>query len=262
LIHEIGVELAAQIGSKKCPFSVYDGPERRPTTTFGRERIVIEHDPNGDSFPPRHRADTNPRTRLSRAVGVKVTIYAQAATQGSIYWEHKRRAEHVLDMVLCGLDIVVKKRANILTFKSGKFVDPPDLKPSETPGGAVYELYVSIDRGVADRNWDGSIGPQATISPQLIGGPSLTFAAAGHTITRSFGSWLTDQFAVGQSVIVSSTASNNGTIGPITALTDLVMTFGSGLVNEGPVTAMVTGTGAVIHNTIISNESGLAPEIS
>jgi hypothetical protein len=260
LLHEIGVELAARIGSKGCPFAVYDGPERRPTTTFGRERIVIEHDPNGDSFPPRHRADTNPRTRLTRVVGVKVTIYAQAATKGSIYWEHKRRAEHVLDMVLCGLDVVVKERANILTFRSGKFVDPPDLKPSETPGGAVYELYVTIDRGVADRNWDGTAGPTATVTPQLIGGPALVFTAASHTIARSFGSWLLDGFAVGQKVIVSGTASNNGTVGPITALTDSTMTFGSGLVNESQASAMVTGTGTVVHNTFQVNESGETTE--
>jgi hypothetical protein len=260
LIHEIGVELAARIGSKGCPFAVYDGPERRPTTTFGRERIVIEHDPSGDSFVSRHKADTNPRTLLTRTIGVKITIYAQAGTKGSIYWEHVRRAEHVLDMVLCGLSVVVKERANILTFRSGRIIDPPDLKPSETPGGAVYELFVTIDRGVADRNWDGSAGPTATVTPQLVGGPGLTFVAAGHTLTRTFGSWITDQFAVGQSVIISGTASNNGTIGPIKVLTDLVMTFGSGLVNEGPVQGMVTGIGTAVQNTVQVHESGETTE--
>lgn len=63
---------------------------------------------------------------------------------------------------------------------------------------------------------------------------TLTFAAAGHTITRSAGSFITDGFAVGDMVTVSGSVSNNGSAGEITVLTATVMTFASGLVNEGP----------------------------
>ena len=86
---------------------------------------------------------------MTRNVGVKATIYAQCPSKGAFYWEHVRRAEHVLDMVLVALDIVAKKRANLVVFKSGKFVYPDDFKQGETPGGAVYELYLTFDRGVA-----------------------------------------------------------------------------------------------------------------
>ncbi len=155
MIHEIGVDLGKLLGSKGCPFKVLDGPELRPSTTFSRERVVIEHDPN-DTFVTRHVANTNTRTRLTRNIAVKVTIYAQAAAPGAAYWEHKRRAEHVLDMVLIGLAVIAKQRGNLIVFRSGKFVYPEDLKESETFGGAKYELLLSFDRGVADRNWDGS----------------------------------------------------------------------------------------------------------
>lgn len=164
MIHDIGVEVAAHIAANGCPFPVIDGPEVRGTNTFSRERVVIEHDPAGDSFLPRHQTDRNPRTRLTRVVGDKITIYAQCPNKGANYWEHIYRAEHVLDMVLIALDVVAKKRANLFVPRSGKFVLPDDLKPSETPGGAVYELLFTFDRGVAHRTWAGGILPTAEIT--------------------------------------------------------------------------------------------------
>lgn len=164
MIHDIGTELAAALASKGCPFPVVDGPEFRETSTFGRERVVIEHDPQGDQFVSRHQTDRNPRTRLTRNVGVKVTIYAQSPSKGAMYWEHIRRAEHVLDLVLIQLDIIRGKRKNEIVYRSGKLVFPEDLKASETPGGAKYELYLTFDRGVADRTWAGAAQPTATIS--------------------------------------------------------------------------------------------------
>lgn len=63
---------------------------------------------------------------------------------------------------------------------------------------------------------------------------TLTFAASGHTITRTAGDFLLDGFAVGDSVTITGSASNNTSL-TITAVTSLVMTFASGLVNEGPI---------------------------
>jgi hypothetical protein len=80
-------------------------------------------------------------------------------------------------------------------------------------------------------------GPDAT-GVAIVASEQITFAAAGHTITRAgplAGDWTKDGFAVGQSVTITGTASNNVTL-PITVLTATVMTFGSGLANEGPLT--------------------------
>lgn len=164
MIHEIGVNLGQYFKAAGCPIPVVDGPEFRPTTTFARERVVIEHNPTGDIFAPRRRADVNPRTRLTREIGVKITIYAQQPSKGAIYFEHVRRAEHVLDIVLIGIDKIAKERKNFVDFSSGKFVYTEDMTKSETPGGAVYELLLTFDRGVVDRSWDGAADPTATIS--------------------------------------------------------------------------------------------------
>jgi hypothetical protein len=189
VIHEIGVELQAQLQSKLCPIPVIDGPEFRPTATFARERIVIERDmssTDGYAQPgtgARHRADVNPRTLMTRVIAVKLTLYVKNPSAGSTYWEHQRRLDTLLDMVLCGLYNVVKPRQNLLTIRSGKYVLPEDLKASETPGGAVYELLVTIDRGVADRNWDGTAEPTYTVPPGTVTTTTVSDPTGGNTET-------------------------------------------------------------------------------
>ncbi len=72
-------------------------------------------------------------------------------------------------------------------------------------------------------------GPISNV--HILGSHGLVFAASGDTITRSGGSFLDDGFAVGDSVTVDGSASNDGTR-IITVLTDTVMTFASGLADE------------------------------
>ena len=100
------------------------------------------------------------------------------------------------------------------------------------------ERFVYGRCSTADRS---PLAQMSNVSHRMTGAPSLTFAAAGHTITRATGSWLADGFAVGDLPAITGTASNNVSNLPITALTDTVMTFGSGLVNE--VTALATVIG-------------------
>jgi hypothetical protein len=66
--------------------------------------------------------------------------------------------------------------------------------------------------------------------------PAVTFAAAGETVTRSRGSWITEGFAVGQVVaFAGATNAGNNAGGAITTLTATVMTCaGAAFVNEGP----------------------------
>lgn len=67
----------------------------------------------------------------------------------------------------------------------------------------------------------------------------LTFAAAGDTITRVAGSWITDGFKKGQTIRIAGTASNNGTH-KVTAVTALVLTVGNTLTNETITSAGIT----------------------
>ena len=68
-------------------------------------------------------------------------------------------------------------------------------------------------------------GPVANVT--IVGTPSLTFADATDTVVRaggSPGSWLDDGFRVGDSVVITGTASNNGTFA-VTAVTATTLTF-------------------------------------
>ena len=62
---------------------------------------------------------------------------------------------------------------------------------------------------------------------KLTGAPSLTFAevgASGDTITRATGSWITDGYAVGDTITIFGTSSNN-VVGVIGALSATVLTL-------------------------------------
>jgi hypothetical protein len=89
------------------------------------------------------------------------------------------------------------------------------------------------------------LAAEATVSGVTIKTePSFVFASAGETLTRNRGSWITEGFAVGDTVTFAGTASNDGTH-IITALSATVMTCtASTFVDEtvGSCTASVTLT--------------------
>lgn len=70
-------------------------------------------------------------------------------------------------------------------------------------------------------------------------GRTLTFATADDTITASTGSFITDGYRVGQTLVVAGTASNNGNK-TITDVTALVITVAENLTDEGPLNATAT----------------------
>jgi hypothetical protein len=69
------------------------------------------------------------------------------------------------------------------------------------------------------------------------------FAASGHTITRSAGSWIADGFTLNDDVIVAGSSSNNGNLGKPTSITSTVITFSAGVVNETPSPSTLSITG-------------------
>ena len=158
MIHEIGKELQAALRAKGCPFSVYDR-EAMQTATFARERIVLEH-AGDDRFSAVRSQHVNPKHRRTRSIGAKLTIYAQSSASGALEFEHRRRAEAVLDMVLVALDAVAAARHNAWNPTAGRFITPADFKETETYDGAVYELLFTFDRGVAVKTWAGAIRPE------------------------------------------------------------------------------------------------------
>lgn len=106
--------------------------------------------------------------------------------------------------------------------------------PNYPPGGTKYFRYRYMDSStgyVSDASNEVEIIGAAN-TPFLIGAPtavlgpgSLAFTAG--TVTRAAGSFVTDGFAIGDYVTLASCedAANNGTWGPIVALTATVMTI-------------------------------------
>jgi hypothetical protein len=93
-------------------------------------------------------------------------------------------------------------------------------------------------------------GPLARMSKdmhRMVGTNSLTFAAAGDTITRLAGSFTDEGFAVGDVVTVAGAVASSGAnnvTSAITILTPTVMTLGGAtLTDEGPITtATISGS--------------------
>ncbi len=260
MIREIGTELAARLEAKGVPVPVVDGPEN-PTTMWGRERIVIEHDDGADSFGPPRSHRRNPSHRYTRTMSCKMTIFAKSPAAGAAIFEHRRRAERILDKVLCAMDYVAAVRKNHWAPKSGKYITPPDLAGSENPAGAVYELSFEFDRAVMDQTWAGANRPESTMSlVSMAGSPQLTFTdfdVTGDTIERDTGSWITDGFAVGMTIRVHGSESNNGSF-VIEDISATVITLGDAeLANEGPVSGCVVRAGGSTHLTKVSLTHGV-----
>ncbi len=240
MLHELAGEMQAALIAKGCPFPVVDGPEPTKTASWSRERIVIEHDV--DAFGPPRSQHKNPKHRMTRQVGVKLTIYAKSPAVGALEFEHRRRAEHVLDLVLVALGDVCSMRKIGCALKNGSFVIPEDLTDSAAPCGAAYELSFAVDRGVPVLTWQGEKRPEATLAVNAFAGDA-TFTAMDSAVTRTAGSWLDDGFVVGMAVRIVGSASNDGTGREITDLTATVMTLAATVADEGPVFCKIISGG-------------------
>lgn len=71
------------------------------------------------------------------------------------------------------------------------------------------------------------------------GGRTLTFAAAGDTVTASSGSFVSDGYKIGMRLVVAGTTSNNGTFA-IVNVSATVITVAAGFADEGPLSATAT----------------------
>jgi len=162
MIREIAAELQVILRTQKCPVPVFEGPEPTETTTWGRERVVIEHDVNGrDSFIGPRSQGLNPRLAQVRIQALTATIYVQSAKAGARVFEHRRRANAVLDQIVAGLLDIGALRRNDVVFTGGKFFTPKDLEGTDVPGGAAYELTFTFERGITKANFVDAKQPEA-----------------------------------------------------------------------------------------------------
>jgi len=106
----------------------------------------------------------NPHYLFAAKIGIKITIYAKDPSPNATRFEHEDRAAQVRDMVVVALHKAIGKKKNRWSITHASFTEPQDLVGSPTPGGAVYELQLWVDRGIYDRAWDGSGRPSATLA--------------------------------------------------------------------------------------------------
>lgn len=252
MIHQLGRDLEAKLVAKGCPFKVVDREATKPTAW--RNVIVIEE--TGDTFGPARSQLTNPRRYYTGNIGAKLTIYAQSMKAGALEFEHRRLARSVVDLVLVAIRTICAEWPTGLAIGVGGFTTIADLEKSERQGGAVYELEITVERGIFDTTFAGAYAAEANLTaPEMAGYPDLTFATAG-TITRSAGSWVDDGFVVGMTIHITGSALND-IAGTVSAVSASVLTLGpTDLDNEGPVSNCTVSAGGVTHTTLVSQAFG------
>lgn len=162
MLYAVARELYAALQAQHVPIPVVFGPD---VDSVGiDERIVIDYlGPNADSIEAATSQHLNPKMPLRRIQGGRLRVYARSAVDGATWHDHAERAERILDHVLAELDVVVKKRRNVLAFGPGGFIKLQDETGTELTAGAVYELAFSVDRGIFRTTWEGGALGTVTI---------------------------------------------------------------------------------------------------
>jgi hypothetical protein len=135
-------------------------------------------------------------------------------------------------------------QSNNAPFYLGFWTDICGVIPFFTDRSSLFSSSGWLGYGVGTQTnqqitaripWAVSYGDARNTSTVMAGSPNITFDGTAHTADRSSGSFKADGFTVGDSVTIAGAVNGgNNTTKPITALTATVMTFASGLVNEGP----------------------------
>ncbi len=128
--------------------------------------------------------------------------------------------------------------------------------------GLFSALVDSIDGIYQGATITGQGIPAATVIEKIptvtaATGRTLTFSTTADTITASSGSFIYDGFEVGDSLVVTGTSSNNGTL-TITDVTTTVITVSQNLTNEGP----LSDTAIIKVNKVILNQLPVSPGAS
>ena len=164
-LSDIRRQINARFDSLGVPVKVVIDPERTESVTYARERIVIEHrGPGTDGFIANRTRQGNPAGIMTRVIGARASIYAQATNTGATKDDHEGRAEAILDELLKALDHVLRGNGALWALGTGGFVSVADGAKSQTSSGALYELDFSYERAVLDHTWaTNAAAPEATL---------------------------------------------------------------------------------------------------
>lgn len=176
-------------------------------------------------------------------------VYARAQVQD----QQLAKKSKLLHAMAGGQALTFAAAGHTITRASGSWItDGFAIGDAVTVSGTVSNNYTKVISNLSATVMTFASGvvdetPTAG-APSVVGSESLTFDNVGQTITRGAGSWVSDGFAVGDSVTITGTASNNVTA-TITVLSATVMTFGSGLAAEGPI---LSSTVTIVKNQTLA----------
>lgn len=168
MISAICADVQTRLEALGCHFPVVDGPEDTDTIGFTRERVVVEYDDGGsDRFSPPTNPNAQGRKKrmfFVRTMALKVTVIAQSPKKGALYLEHRRRCEHVVDLVLVAFAEVADDRKNQFVPLAGRPWTPKDQEKGATTAGYGYAFTCTFDRGVFKTTFKGEERPTAALA--------------------------------------------------------------------------------------------------
>jgi hypothetical protein len=215
--------------------------------TIGTDQIILDLSLDGGRTTKRIRLGTDTSYPIPY-VGQTLTFGAGDLTAGDVIitWSSTAPRWDQSGLADARAALVAQQKQCRSWLVVGDLVeedDASDLLDEVNAYETENARFVYARAQVRDRKPDAAL---SHVTVRKTGTATLTFAASTHTVTRSAGSWISDGFAVGQVVTITGTTSNNVTKA-ITVLTDTVMTFAAGLVNEGPTSAgVVVGSAGLV----------------
>lgn len=157
MIAEITSELRDALRARKHAIPVQYEHERADNATrlsVSDARIVVDRDRDvGDRTVPTVSQRWNPQMVAVRRCGVLVRIFARSGKSGARLVDHERACEELVDAVTVALYGIVKERRTQFEISRQGYVPASRLLAiqPETWPGVLYEIALSIDRGVYDK---------------------------------------------------------------------------------------------------------------
>lgn len=112
-------------------------------------------------------AERNARRVRVRNQALEAYVYVSASAVGAREGEHESECDKVVDALLVALyEWGSEARAGELPLSEGRYLSGEEIagEASQPFQGVVYRLRFSLPRGVARREYDGSIEPTAAIA--------------------------------------------------------------------------------------------------
>lgn len=160
MIYSMSRDLETLLRTRQFPVSVSYGPERSERIGHNETVVVVERDREaGDSTEPPRGQERNARRVFARRLGVRVRVYARSSLDGARVSEHEHWCDQIVDAIHCSLYEWSATVRSAVEFGSGRYLSSDDLGGVEVFSGVVYELQLSVLRGVYDAAFAGESMP-------------------------------------------------------------------------------------------------------